>query len=180
MNSILFEKKIIKNIELKNRFMMSAVGDHRATGEGHITDGQIETFSEIAAGGVALVVLGAVYVHQTGKFIETQVSIADDGCIGGLRKFAKAIHNNGAKAVVQLFHGGRLCAKYQKENGGAALAPSIISDDEHFENKFYTEKYKEATEEEIMEIISSFGDAARRAKDAGFDAIQKRQVGRIP
>jgi len=66
-----------------------------------------------------------------------------------------------------LFHGGRESARFLNPAGRRALAPSSISDDPLFKGE-----HRAFTEEEIRETIRAFGDAARRAVEAGLDAVQ--------
>jgi 2,4-dienoyl-CoA reductase-like NADH-dependent reductase (Old Yellow Enzyme family) len=68
---------------------------------------------------------------------------------------------------VQLFHAGRERARFIKDGNEQALAPSFIHDDPYF-----PEKYRSMTEDEIWDIIQTFGDAAQRAREAEFDAVQ--------
>jgi 2,4-dienoyl-CoA reductase-like NADH-dependent reductase (Old Yellow Enzyme family) len=67
MNSVLFETAKIKNIELRNRFVMSAAADHLSTEEGHVTNLQIARFNQLAEGGVGLIISGAILAHSSGK-----------------------------------------------------------------------------------------------------------------
>lgn len=88
----------------------------------------------------------------------------DDKYVPGMKKLAKAIHENGAKASLQLVHAGRYaCAQF---TGVPPVAPSSIP------SRYTKEIPRELATEEVEEIIEKFGDAARRAKDAGFDAIE--------
>jgi 2,4-dienoyl-CoA reductase-like NADH-dependent reductase (Old Yellow Enzyme family) len=96
-----------------------------------------------------------------------QNSLADDDDIDGLKRLTTAAHAGGAKIAVQLFHAGRERAKVFKGKNHQALAPSFVPNDPYFE-----EKYHAMAEDHIWEIIQSFGDAARRAREAGFDAVQ--------
>jgi 2,4-dienoyl-CoA reductase-like NADH-dependent reductase (Old Yellow Enzyme family) len=86
--------------------------------------------------------------------------------IEGLAKLTAAAHNHGAKIAVQLYHGGRE-ARFLKTKKLLPLAPSVVADD-----PFYKSPCREITEDEISDVIESFGHAARRAREAGFDAAQ--------
>ena len=166
--SVLFDPVKIKNLELRNRFVRSATGDGSADPEGHVTPRQIKMFEDLAAGGVGLIITGVMYVHPGGRISPTQTSIADDDCLSGLGKLTKTVHEEGARIAVQLFHGGRESAAFLKEKGGKmAKAPSFIEKDPYFNGD-----YASLREDEIWEIIGAFGDAAARAREAGFDAVQ--------
>jgi 2,4-dienoyl-CoA reductase-like NADH-dependent reductase (Old Yellow Enzyme family) len=134
---------------------------------GHVTDKQIDLFSNLAAGGVGLIISGITYTHATGQIAIHQNSLADDDCIPGLARLTAAVHERGGKVAMQLFHGGRDRAEFLKGKPEVAVGPSYIEND-----PYWPEEYRAITEDEIWEVISSFGDAAARAKQAGFDAVQ--------
>ena len=165
--NILFESMKIKNMHLANRFVRSATYDGCADKDGFVTDKQIAIFSNLAAGGIGLIITGATYVHPRGQVRPFQNSIADDNYISGMSKLIDASHRNGAKIAIQLHHGGRESANSLRPKNMQAIAPSYIEMDPYFESH-----YRPMTENEVWEIINSFGDGARRAKDAGFDAVQ--------
>ncbi len=83
--SILFEPITIKNLVLRNRFVRSATGDGCADREGHITDKHIKMVADLASGGIGIIIMGITNVLPSGQLSWTQNSIADDGCIPGLR-----------------------------------------------------------------------------------------------
>jgi 2,4-dienoyl-CoA reductase-like NADH-dependent reductase (Old Yellow Enzyme family) len=128
---------------------------------------QIELVEELARGGVGLVITGIAYVHASGRISPVQNSLADDDCIPGFRKLAAAAHEHGAGLAVQLFHGGREVARVYKSGRRQALAPSVVPDDPYFQ-----EPCRAMSEEEILEVIRAFGEAAGRAREAGVDAVQ--------
>lgn len=165
--SILFTPISIKTMEIKNRFVRSATYDGYADEKGHATERQIEFFAQLARGGVGLIITGISYVHSSGQNSPVQNSIASDECIPGLRKLTDTVHSEGAKIAVQLFHAGRESAAFLKTKNVEALGSSFLAEDLYFKRP-----YRAMTEKEIFEVISAFGDSARRARDAGFDAVQ--------
>ncbi|MBW1997772.1 MAG: NADH:flavin oxidoreductase [Deltaproteobacteria bacterium] len=167
--NILFESASIKNLEIKNRFVRSATADHASDEKGHITDTQIEIYKALGDGEIGLIITGITFVHVSGRISPHQVSIARDDCIPGLKKLTKAVHERGAKIAVQLFHAGRDALRSFEDRGFEPLAPSFVPGDPCFP---YKGKYRAMTEDEIWEIVTAFGDAARRAREAGFDAVQ--------
>jgi len=165
--SILFEPMVINGMELKNRFVRSATYDGYADQTGRVTDDQIRFFEDLARGGVGLIVTGICYVHDSGQTSPIQNSVATDHCIPGLRKLSSAVHDQGAKIAIQLFHAGREGARFLKSRNLEAMGPSVVQDDPRFNRP-----YRSMTEAEILEVVSAFGDAARRVREAGFDAVQ--------
>ncbi|MBM3298398.1 MAG: NADH:flavin oxidoreductase [Deltaproteobacteria bacterium] len=165
--SILFEPADIKGLALRNRFVRSATYDGCAEKNGHVSRRQLEIYEELARGGVGLIITGITYVHPSGQISVFQNSLASDDCIPGFRNLARTVHRQGAKIAVQLFHAGREVAKTFKPRRKQALAPSAVTDDPHFQAP-----HRAMTEDEIWETIRAFGDASRRAMEAGLDAVQ--------
>ncbi len=161
----LFQPFQIKNLEIPNRFVRSATYDGSAGKNGRVSELQMRLYKELALGKVGLIVTGIAYVHVTGRISPTQNSIATDDDIPGFSQLTRMVHDTGAKIAVQLFHAGRETGKiYQKR---PALAPSFIADD-----PLFTGPHREIEENEIEQIIEAFGDAAGRARAAGFDSVQ--------
>lgn len=104
-------------------------------------------------------------VSQSGRGFDHHLSIADDGMMEGLKQLAAAIKKKGNKAVIQLYHGGRE-AKTAYKMLGEVVAPSAVD----FPFLPYTPRA--LTEAEILDLISAFGKAAKRAIDAGFDGVE--------
>jgi 2,4-dienoyl-CoA reductase-like NADH-dependent reductase (Old Yellow Enzyme family) len=165
--NILYETMKIGRLRLRNRFVRSATYDGCADKAGHVTDKQIRLYEELAKGGVGLIVSGIAGVHPSGRISAFQNIISDDSVIPGLKKLVHAVNSHGAGIAMQLFHGGRESAMYQKYKKSEAVAPSVVANDPYCDLE-----YRAITEDEIIEIIGAFGDAALRAQAAGFDAVQ--------
>jgi 2,4-dienoyl-CoA reductase-like NADH-dependent reductase (Old Yellow Enzyme family) len=165
--SILFDSTEIRGMALRNRFVRSATYDGCAKKNGHVSQRQLSLYEELARGGVGLIIAGITYVHPSGQISVFQNSLASDDCILGFRRLAETVHNRGAKIAVQLFHAGREGAKVLKPERKEALAPSLINDDPYFQLT-----HRAMTEDEIWEIVRAFGDASKRAREAGLDAVQ--------
>jgi 2,4-dienoyl-CoA reductase-like NADH-dependent reductase (Old Yellow Enzyme family) len=165
--SILFEPVAVKGMALRNRFVRSATYDGCAERNGHVSQRQLEMFGELARGGIGLIITGITYVHPSGQISPFQNSLSSDDCIPGFKELAGIVHDEGAKIAVQLFHAGRETAKTYPPHRKEALAPSQVTGDPNFQLP-----HRAMTEEEIWEIVKAFGDASKRARDAGFDAVQ--------
>jgi 2,4-dienoyl-CoA reductase-like NADH-dependent reductase (Old Yellow Enzyme family) len=167
MMSILFEPVKIKGMEVPNRFVRSATYDGCADKHGYVSEKQIRLFSELAEGGIGLIVTGIAHVHPSGQISLFQNSMTNDDCIQGLKRLTSAVHDRGAKIAVQLFHAGRERAKFLRPKDGLAIAPFFVEKD-----PFFTHTYRSIKEDEIWDVVYAFGDAAKRAREAGFDAVQ--------
>ena len=163
--SILFEPTKMKNLELQNRFVRSATYDGCAD-KGSVTEKQMSLYTTLSEGGVGLIITGITYVHNNGKISKFQNSISSDEFIPGLKQLTSAVHERGAKIAVQLFHAGRE-ARFSKSGNRMPIGPSFLEEDPYFKAQ-----YRTMTESEIWEVVHAFGDGAKRAREAGFDAVQ--------
>ena len=162
--SILFTPTRIRNLEIKNRFVRSATYDGCADRYGHVTEHQLKLFQDLAQGGIGLIISGIAYVHSNGRISPRQNAIHKDDFIKGLKQLTDLVHQYDAKIAVQLFHAGREAGRFKPER---ALAPSLVENDPYCDSG-----YRAMTEEEILETVQAFGQAAGRAREAGFDAVQ--------
>ncbi|AIS53025.1 NADH oxidase [Thermoanaerobacter kivui] len=168
MSEFKFEKLLepiqIRSMKLRNRIVMPPMVTNYAADDGAVTD-RLKVYHQTRAkGGVGLIIVEASYVHPSGKGFKNEVGIYKDELIPGLRELTEAVHKYGAKIAIQLYHGGRQTTS--KVTGMQIVAPSPIP------CPVKQEMPKELSVEEIKELIKAFGQAARRAKEAGFDAVE--------
>jgi len=176
MNKV-FEKVMIRKMELKNRLMMSAMVTNFSTKEGEVTDRLIAYHTERAKGGVGLIETEASYVHPSGKGYVNQLGIYKDDLIPGLKKLANSVHASGAKMMSQLHHAGRRTSTAM--TGYEVVAPSAIAcfqGDAPPKGMIIADQSggtlpKELSQEEIHQFVGYFAQAAQRAREAGFDAV---------
>jgi 2,4-dienoyl-CoA reductase-like NADH-dependent reductase (Old Yellow Enzyme family) len=151
-------------LELPNRIVRSATWEGMALEDGTVTERLIELTADLARGGVGLIITGYAYVAPEGLAIPRQIGVYDDHLIDGLGRMADAVHAAGGKVALQIVHcGGQTRSKWI---GGPPLGPSQLV---HF---LWKEESAELSRGQISEIVRSFAAAARRAKAAGFDAVQ--------
>lgn len=153
----------IGTLELKNRVIMSPMGTGYPDMDGYVGDQLVDYLAERAKGGTGLVGMEFTAVTASGQ-PPTLPCIYNDSYMPGLKRVAAAIKENGAKAMIQLAHCGR--QTFGDPPNGPALAASPIP------CAASGTVGREMTEEEIWETIEAFGDAAVRAVEAGFDAIE--------
>jgi len=168
--SILFQPTIIKNLELPNRFVRSATNCGGADQNGFVTEKHLDLYAGLAGGGVGLIITGATNVEEQGQILPFQKRITSDDHIPGLKKLTETVHRRGARIAVQLFHGGAEAGKFMETQNKTAVAPAYLENDPYF--PFFKAWYRALAEDEIWKIIWAFGQGARRARAAGFDAVQ--------
>ena len=152
-------------MELKNRFVVPPMGTNFGTYEGEVTDDMIAYYRRRAKGGFGLIIIEVTAVDRKGKAIVNEVGLWDDSQIPGFARLMDAIHEEGAKVVVQLHHAGR-----------QSVPPYIFGEMPEAPSKVACPMLnfvpEAMTNERVWEIIDEFGDAAVRAKKAGADGVE--------
>ncbi len=141
----LFEQSEINQMALSNRFVRSATWEGLASDQGECMPRLIDLITRLAEGGVGLIITGHTYVLKEGQHSPWQMGIHKDDLIPGLREMTRGVHERGSKIVAQLGY------------GGAYLSKSRV---------------RSMTHSHIKEVARAYGQAAVRAKRAGFDGVQ--------
>jgi len=131
--------------------------------ESYVTERIKNHYEARAQGGAALIIVESTYVHKCGRNFMNQLGISDDKFIPGMSELVLAIRRHGAKAAIQLNHGGRMAKSELSKM--QPVAPSPLASIEG-------EVPREMTVAEIKEIVAYFAKAALRAKEAGFDGVE--------
>jgi len=162
----LFTPIKIGTLEVKNRIIMPAMHTGFASEDGYITERMIRYYAERAKGGAGLIIVEYTAVEGRGRKSNLQPLIDSDKFIPMLAKLAEAIKKHGARAAIQLHHGGgKVSAKVSRNQ---AMVPSLSA---AYSSKAGV-RFRILTISEIKKLVCTFGEAARRAKEAGFDSIE--------
>jgi 2,4-dienoyl-CoA reductase-like NADH-dependent reductase (Old Yellow Enzyme family) len=162
-DSSMFEKTCIRNIEFKNRFVYSATWQGKANFDGSASSLLISSLIPVARNEIGLIIGEMAYITSNAISSPGQLGIYDDKLIPGLRRLTDFVHKEGVQIVSQLVHPGLFASPLL--SGCTPKGPSVLRTSDG-------EIGKEMTKAEISETIIAFGDAALRAKEAGFDGIQ--------
>lgn len=154
----------IKGLTLKNRFVMPAI-HHLYTPEGYATERFNEYYWRKAEGGVGMIIVGGCRFDDYGASY-AMMSLQHDEMIPGWKTFVDGVHARGAKVAVQLYHAGRYTKQKSVPPGESALAPSAVF------SAFTKETPKAMSQDEIKTVVRHWAAAARRARQAGFDAVE--------
>jgi len=160
--SKLFETTEINGMKLSNRFVRSATWEGMAGDDGTVTPKLTRAMVDLAEGGVGLIITGHVYVSPEGQAGPWQLGIHKDELVDGLKSMCERVHGAGGKIVAQLAHAGHFAVD------ATGQVPHVAS---VFEGLSKSPRH-EMTKEDIKKLAKAFGDAARRAKEAGFDGVQ--------
>ena len=160
----LFSPVRINTCNLKNRAIMPAMGTGYGALDGTITE-RLERFLERrATGGVGLIISEVCAVDPRGKGFPSEIGVWKDEFIPGLSRLASTIHRAGAKIALQLHHAGR---ETMKDFAGAIPeAPSAVP------SAILNQPCEAMSVERIQEVINAYAEGARRARDAGLDAVE--------
>ncbi|UCH58084.1 MAG: NADH:flavin oxidoreductase [Candidatus Bathyarchaeota archaeon] len=155
--SVLFEPYRIGCMEIRNRFVRSATTSYWSDPQGVVRPEIIMLYRGLAEGGIGLIVKGHLYVSDSGKAHTGMAGLSSDLHIPKLRELTDAVHEHGKKIVAQLNHAG-YTSRVDR------TGPS----------EYKTERWmaRALAADEIHGIVDAFGEAARRAMDAGFDGVQ--------
>lgn len=152
-------------VQLKNRIVMAPMTNYSSNPDGTVSDAEVNYYAR-RSGGVGMVITACTYVTPNGKGFPGEFAADRDEMIPSLRRLATAIKEKGAKAVLQIFHGGRMCPPELVPNGDVVSASAIPSE----QNGAVVPRA--LSDQEIESIIRDFGETARRAIEAGFDGVE--------
>ncbi|MBI2863196.1 MAG: FAD-dependent oxidoreductase [Chloroflexi bacterium] len=160
---LLFTPVKIGRLEIKNRIVMPPMGTRYADAGGAVTRRMIDYYVARALGGVGLVIVEAAAVRDDGKNSATLLGVEREDLIPGLRELATAVRQAGARVAIQLLHCGRHART--SVTGKPVVGASAIAGGKE-------PAPSELSIKEIGALAEAFGEAARRAKEAGFDAVE--------
>ncbi len=161
--SKLFAPGNIGQMELRNRVVMAPMVVQLGAENGAVTPRGIDYYARRAKGGAGLVIVEATLVAASGRAFPCQIGLDRDAMIPGHFDLVEAIHRHGAKAAVQIHHGG---ARAQPAlTGGTLVAPSAVAE-------AGAATPRELTEQEIVALADAYAHAAERAQRAGYDAVE--------
>lgn len=162
---ILFSPIRIGTMEVKNRLVVPAMGTNLAEPDHTAGDALIEYYTQRARGGFGLIITECTAVAPEGASLVNECAIWDDSFIPGYQKLTASVHEAGAKICCQLRHTGRETEpKYT--DGHEIVAPSPVP------CPACQAMPHEMTTEEVYDMTDTFAQAALRAKEAGFDAVE--------
>ncbi len=160
----LFEKGKIGNVVIKNRIVRNSMGTYLGNPDGTVTDRQIKAYAQAADGGAGLIFMdNAVPVPMTSCGLRAD----KDEFIAGLTLLAETVKEHGAIPGLQLAHPGRDAAFVGSAD---VIGASPITFEPWYEMGF--KMPRALTIEEIHDLVEKFGDAALRAKKAGFEVLE--------
>lgn len=154
-----------ETIELKNRLVMAPMTTWSSQPDGQVSQQELDYYGHRSTG-VGMVITGATYVTPNGMGFEKQFYSGDDLYVTSMGKLAQSIHLGGAKAILQVFHAGRMSHSALIGGNRVESASAVAAEREN------AEEPRELNEEEIYNILDAFYAVTKRAVRAGFDGIE--------
>ena len=192
LNSLLLQPIKVGNLELKNRIMFPPQTTGYEERDGSIGERSLNFYKRIAQGGASYVVIGDVTPVMTAS---PTPKLCDDRQIPTYKKLADAMHEYDCKVALQLFHPeydvpgvGRLImgsrklmmdAQAAKAEGDMAKFGELMAESKKIADSAYAKLHHdmkhfvtECSVDQLNQIKQAIADSARRAMEAGIDAIE--------
>jgi NADPH2 dehydrogenase len=160
----LFSPITVRGLTLRNRLVMPPMANSMATETGEATRKHVDHYLARARAGVGLIVVEHAYIAMSGRVRTTQLGAYSDDLVPGLARLAAAVHETGAAIAMQINHAGAkatLAVSGSQPTGPSDIAPPGAM-----------EQPRPMTGDEIAGLVDAFAAAARRCKQAGFDAVE--------
>ena len=164
-NDILSPFTLPNGTQLKNRILMAPMTTCTGYYDGSVTNELVEYYRE-RAGSIGTVIVECGFIDDRGLAFPGAIGIDHDNKIEGLAKIAEAIQSKGSKAVLQIYHGGRM-VEPDLIGGKTPVGPSAIA-----APREGAATPVALTSEEVDEMITKFGEGVRRAIKVGFDGVE--------
>jgi 2,4-dienoyl-CoA reductase-like NADH-dependent reductase (Old Yellow Enzyme family) len=172
--STLLSPFTVRGMTARNRIWVSPMCQYSAV-DGVPNDWHFVHLGQFATGGAGLVMTEAAAVSPEGRISPRDAGIWNDEQVAAWRRIIDFIHGQGAKAGIQLGHAGRKASTQPPwegratvpaaEGGWQSVAPSAVAFGDYATPR-------ELTEAEIQGVVADFAAGARRALEAGVDAIE--------
>ena len=161
----IFEPFTIKHMTVKNRIVMTPMGTNYGEQNGEMSFLHINYYEQRAKGGTGLLIVENASVDSPqGSNGTTQLRIDQDNYIPRLFKLCETVHKHGSCIAIQINHAGA-----SAQSARINMQPVSASD---VPSKAGGEIPRPLEKDEIMHIVKKYGEAAKRAQIAGFDAVE--------
>lgn len=166
-SDILFAPLELRNVTLKNRLIRSATYEGWGDSNGMPRPGMADLYLELAHGGVGSIITGFVFVSQAGRAMQPgQCGIDTNAKIAPWQRIIERVHENSpnVQLFMQIAHTGRQTRREVTDLPVAGVSARRCT--------YFRERIRVLDNAGIEAIVEEFGEAAQRAREAGFDGIQ--------
>ncbi|MCH4009162.1 NADH-dependent flavin oxidoreductase [Companilactobacillus sp.] len=151
--------------KIKNRVVIPPMTEQSSLEDGTVSRDELY-YMGMRSGGVGMFISPVAFVTDNGKGFEGELSAAHDHFIPSLTKLADTMKKNGTKAILQIFDAGRMSNTAILRGTQPVSASAVAAPREGYEVP------RELSSDEIENIVKDFGEATRRAIQAGFDGVE--------
>lgn len=160
----MFSPVQIGTVTVPNRFVVPPMGNNLANTDGTLSDRSLSYYQARAKGGFGLITIESTVVYREAKGGPRKPCLFSDDTVESFRRVADACHAYGAKVSIQLQHAG--------PEGNSALTGYPLKAASAMPASAGREIPEAVSNEEVYRIIACYGDAARRAQQAGIDMVE--------
>lgn len=160
----MFSPVQIGTVTVPNRFVVPPMGNNLANTDGTLSDRSLSYYQARAKGGFGLITIESTVVYREAKGGPRKPCLFSDDTVESFRRVADACHAYGAKVSIQLQHAG--------PEGNSALTGYPLKAASAMPASAGREIPEVVSNEEVYRIIECYGDAARRAQQAGIDMVE--------
>ena len=160
----MFSPVQIGTVTVPNRFVVPPMGNNLANTDGTLSDRSLSYYQARAKGGFGLITIESTVVYREAKGGPRKPCLFSDDTVENFRRVADACHAYGAKVSIQLQHAG--------PEGNSALTGYPLKAASAMPASAGREIPEAVSNEEVYRIIECYGDAARRAQQAGIDMVE--------
>lgn len=155
----------VSGLKVNSRIALAPMTTYSGNEDGTVSEDEIAYYRNRNQS-AGLLISACAYIMPQGKGFHGQIGAHTDDMIPSLRRIAEALKENGGKAVLQIYHGGRMSAIEELPDRQSVSASAVASLREGAQIP------REMTQHEIKETIQAYGEACRRAIEAGFDGVE--------
>lgn len=161
----IFKPITVNRTTFKNRVVMTPMGTNYGEPDGQMSYQHINYYRLRAKGGTGLIIVENANVDfATGSNGTSQIRIDHDCFMPRLYKLTETIHDEGGMVAIQINHAGASASSAR--TGVQPVSSSNVP------SKDGGEEPRPLTKEEMEVIVKKYGEAAKRAVTAGFDAVE--------
>jgi len=155
----------VSGIEVTNRAVLAPMTTFSGNDDGTTNDAEVAYYQKRNES-AGLLITACAYVEKQGKGFHGQIGADTDELIPSLKRIADALKEKGGKAVLQIYHGGRMSPPEELLDGQTVSASAVAAE------RPGAQVPREMTQQEIEHTIQAYGEATRRAIAAGFDGVE--------
>lgn len=160
-----FEPSQINRTRIGNRILRAATFEGMSDDDGVPARRYVEHYRRMAGQAAGGIITGFTYVGNDGRAMQPgQAGIESDRKIPVFREVANAVHASGCPIFLQLAHAGRQSSP--ATTGGTTWCPSAVR------SNYFGNRPGCLSSPGVESIITDFGRAAQRAREAGFDGVE--------